>query len=103
MISLEPRASRGGRRRRQPTRMRRSGMREDRKERAICPDATTQRATASSAVLSACRPDPVGAIDSGPMFRLLPTETRFFDLFEAQANKVLEAAHALRELVEHYE
>ncbi|HYQ89486.1 MAG TPA: DUF47 family protein [Candidatus Binatia bacterium] len=37
------------------------------------------------------------------MFRLLPIETRFFDLFEAQANKVLEAAHALRELVEHYE
>ncbi|HXF58416.1 MAG TPA: DUF47 domain-containing protein [Candidatus Saccharimonadales bacterium] len=37
------------------------------------------------------------------MFRLLPTETRFFDLFRDQANKVLEGAHALREMVEHYE
>jgi uncharacterized protein len=37
------------------------------------------------------------------MIRLLPTETRFFDLFAAQANKVLEGAQALREMVEHYE
>src|SRR5881296_2602884 len=37
------------------------------------------------------------------MFRLLPTQTRFFDLFEEQANKVLEAARALKEMVEHYE
>ncbi len=37
------------------------------------------------------------------MFRFLPTETRFFDLFRSQADKVLEGAHALREMVEHYE
>jgi len=37
------------------------------------------------------------------MFRLLPTQTRFFDLFEEQSNKVLEAARALKEMVEHYE
>ena len=37
------------------------------------------------------------------MVRLLPTETRFFDLFRDQANKVVEGAQALRELVEHYE
>jgi uncharacterized protein len=37
------------------------------------------------------------------MFRLLPTQPRFFDLFEDQANKVLEAAQALKEMVEHYE
>jgi predicted phosphate transport protein (TIGR00153 family) len=37
------------------------------------------------------------------MFRLLPTETRFFDLFEAQSNKVLEGARALKEMVERYE
>jgi len=37
------------------------------------------------------------------MIRLLPTETKFFDLFKAQADKVLEGAHALREMVEHYE
>ena len=33
------------------------------------------------------------------MFRLLPTQPRFFDLFEEQANKVLEAAQALKEMV----
>ena len=37
------------------------------------------------------------------MIRLLPVETKFFDLFTAQANKVLEGAHSLRDLVEHYE
>jgi len=37
------------------------------------------------------------------MFRLLPTEVRFFDLFETQAAKVLEAARALKELAHHYE
>jgi hypothetical protein len=37
------------------------------------------------------------------MLRLLPTEIRFFDLFETQAAKVLEAARALKELAHHYE
>ncbi len=37
------------------------------------------------------------------MFRLLPKETHFFQLFESQAAKVLEAARALQELARHYE
>ena len=37
------------------------------------------------------------------MLRLLPKETRFFDLFEAQANKVHEAALALQDLARHYD
>ena len=37
------------------------------------------------------------------MIRLLPQETKFFDLFEAQVAKVLEAARALEDMVRHYE
>lgn len=37
------------------------------------------------------------------MLRLLPKETRFFDLFESQAAKVHEAGRALHELARHYE
>ena len=37
------------------------------------------------------------------MLRLLPTETRFFDLFERQASVVLEGARALQELARNYE
>ena len=37
------------------------------------------------------------------MIRLLPKETRFFELFEAHAAKVLEAARALHELAQNYE
>jgi predicted phosphate transport protein (TIGR00153 family) len=37
------------------------------------------------------------------MIRLLPQETKFFDLFEAQAAKVHEAARALEDLARHYE
>jgi predicted phosphate transport protein (TIGR00153 family) len=37
------------------------------------------------------------------MLRLLPKETRFFDLFEAQASKVHEAAKALQELARNYD
>ncbi len=37
------------------------------------------------------------------MLRLLPQETKFFDLFEAQAAKVHEAARALEELARNYE
>ena len=37
------------------------------------------------------------------MIRLLPQETKFFDLFEAQVAKVLEAARALEEMARHYE
>ncbi len=37
------------------------------------------------------------------MIRLLPTQVRFFDLFEAQSGKVLEGARALKELVHRYE
>lgn len=37
------------------------------------------------------------------MIRLLPRETRFFDLFESQASKVLEAARALHEMARNYE
>ena len=37
------------------------------------------------------------------MLRLLPKEYQFFDLFDAQATKVLEAARALMELTRNYE
>ncbi len=37
------------------------------------------------------------------MLRLLPTEVRFFDLFETQAAKVLEAARALKEMAYNYD
>jgi uncharacterized protein len=37
------------------------------------------------------------------MLRLLPKETRFFDLFGSQAAKVREAAVALHEMASHYE
>lgn len=37
------------------------------------------------------------------MIRLLPQETKFFDLFEAQAAKVHEAARALEDLARNYE
>ncbi|MGE5176312.1 MAG: DUF47 domain-containing protein [Hyphomicrobiales bacterium] len=37
------------------------------------------------------------------MFRLLPTEPKFFDLFEAQAATVLEAARALSEMAHQFE
>ena len=38
-----------------------------------------------------------------PRFQILPAETRFFDWFEKGGANLLEAAHALRDLVEHYE
>jgi len=37
------------------------------------------------------------------MFRLLPREYQFFDLFDAQATKVLEAARALMDLARNYD
>jgi len=37
------------------------------------------------------------------MLRLLPTETRFFDLFETQAATVLEAARALQDLARNFD
>jgi predicted phosphate transport protein (TIGR00153 family) len=37
------------------------------------------------------------------MFRLLPTETRFFDLFETQAATVLEAARALQDMARNFD
>src|SRR6185436_5380889 len=37
------------------------------------------------------------------MIRLLPQETKFFDLFEAQAAKVHEAARALEDLARNYD
>jgi predicted phosphate transport protein (TIGR00153 family) len=37
------------------------------------------------------------------MIRLLPREVEFFELFETQASKVLEAARALQEMARHYE
>ena len=40
---------------------------------------------------------------TGWMLRLLPKEVRFFDLFEAQASKVHEAARALQDLARKYD
>ena len=37
------------------------------------------------------------------MLRLLPREYQFFDLFDAQATKVLEAAHALMDLARNFD